>query len=83
MTIVVNMHQAKTQLSKLVEKACRGEEVILANNGTPVAKIVPATMKAQRTLGAYVGKMKVPENFNNPLPKDIEDAFYDSKILPE
>lgn len=74
MTIVVNMHQAKTQLSKLVEKACQGEEVILANNGTHVARIEPI-MPAdglREPPARYAGTVKMSADFNDPLPPEYE-----------
>lgn len=72
----INIHQAKTQLSKLIEKVKNGEEVIISKAGTPVAKIItyrPLTKK--RTLGLLKGKIKIAKDFD-ALPDDIIDAFY-------
>ncbi|HKW19404.1 MAG TPA: type II toxin-antitoxin system Phd/YefM family antitoxin [Terriglobales bacterium] len=73
----VNIHQAKTHLSKLLERVALGEEVVIAKAGTPVAKLVPIAAKAKkRVLGTAKGDFVVPDDFNDPLPKDIEDLFY-------
>jgi len=54
-----------------------GEEVIIAKAGTPVAKLVPIDTKAKkRILGSAKGEFVVPDDFNDPLPKEIEDLFY-------
>jgi prevent-host-death family protein len=74
----VNIHAAKTQLSRLVDKAAAGEEVIIAKAGKPVAKLVPLTPKTdrpERRLGALAGKLVIPEDFDAPLPDDVLDAF--------
>jgi prevent-host-death family protein len=53
----VNMHEAKTQLSKLVEAALRGEEVLIANRGKPVVKVIRADAKPKRRWGAWEGRL--------------------------
>jgi prevent-host-death family protein len=73
----VNIHEAKTHLSRLLERVAMGEEVIIAKAGTPVAKLVPIGAKPKkRLLGSAKGEFVVPDDFNDPLPKDIEDLFY-------
>ena len=74
----VNIHEAKTHFSKLLERVALGEEVIIAKAGKPVAKLV-AIGSAQKTriLGSAKGEFLVPDDFNDPLPKEIEDSFYD------
>jgi len=73
----VNIHEAKTHLSKLLERVALGEEVIIAKAGKPVAKLVPvATKPKKRILGSAKGEFVVPDDFNDPLPKDVEDLFY-------
>jgi prevent-host-death family protein len=72
----VNIHAAKTGLSKLVERVVAGEEIIIARAGTPVAKLVafrPA--RARRRLGLLDGKLKIPDDFNRPLPESLLRAF--------
>jgi prevent-host-death family protein len=73
----VNVHEAKTHLSKLLERVAVGEEVIIAKAGKPVAKLVPVVSARRRfKLGSARGEFVVPDNFNDPLPKEIEDLFW-------
>jgi prevent-host-death family protein len=73
----VNVHEAKTHLSKLLERVALGEEVVIAKAGKPVAKLVPVGEKPKtRILGSAKGEFVVPDDFNDPLPKEIEDLFY-------
>ena len=68
----VNMHEAKTQLSKLVDRACKGEEVVIARRGKPAARLVPIDKKlGKRPIGLDIGKIWISENFNDPLPDDF------------
>jgi len=72
----VNIHAAKTQLSRLVEDAANGEEIVIAKAGKPVARLVPlGDPKRKRRLGGLAGKVQIPEDFDAPLPDDILDAF--------
>ena len=78
----VNVHEAKTHLSKLLERVALGEEVIIAKAGKPVAKLVPVSgMKREFKFGSAKGEFVVPDDFNDPDP-EIEDLFYNSH-LPE
>jgi prevent-host-death family protein len=70
----VNIHRAKTELSRLVERAERGEETIIARAGKPVARIAPLRPR-RRQLGLLDGTFKVPDNFNDPLPEEVLAAF--------
>jgi prevent-host-death family protein len=73
----VNMQQAKTDLSKLVEAAEKGEEIILARNGTPVARIVPIS---KRQLGALDGEIQIQvEDWWKPLTDEEYNAFLEGK----
>ena len=73
----VNIHEAKTHLSKLLGRVALGEEVIIAKAGKPVAKLVAIdTEPKTRVLGSAKGEFVVPDDFNDPLPKGIEDLFY-------
>ena len=73
----VNVHEAKTHLSKLLERVALGEEVEIAKAGKPVAKLVPINDQPKtRVLGSAKGEFVVPDDFNDPLPKEIEDLFY-------
>lgn len=73
--VAVGVHEAKTTLSKLIQKAGAGEEVIITRAGTPVAKLVPVTPQRPRELGRDIGRFEVPDNFNEPLPDNLLDAF--------
>ncbi|MGZ9006531.1 MAG: type II toxin-antitoxin system Phd/YefM family antitoxin [Burkholderiales bacterium] len=65
----VNIDQAKTELSKLVERAEAGEEILIARAGKPVAKLVPLNRgRGRRKLGLLDGKFTIPDDFNKPLP---------------
>jgi Antitoxin of toxin-antitoxin stability system len=71
------IHQAKTNLSKLIEQAERGEEVLIARGKKVVAKIVPVgTSPKKRRLGILRGKLKVTDAFFEPLPDEELDAWY-------
>jgi prevent-host-death family protein len=72
----VNIHEAKTQLSKLVERVRSGEEIILAKAGEPVARLVPyVAARPSRTPGALKGKIRIGKDFDAPLPDEILAAF--------
>jgi prevent-host-death family protein len=76
----VNIHQAKTELSKLVERAEAGEEILIARAGRPVAKLVPLNRaRGRRKLGPLDGKFSIPDDFNKPLPPSILRAFEGGK----
>jgi prevent-host-death family protein len=73
----INIHEAKTHFSKLLNRVARGEEVIIAKAGKPVAKLVPVETERPRfKLGSAKGEFVVPDDFNDPLPKEIEDLFW-------
>jgi prevent-host-death family protein len=72
----VNIHAAKTQFSRLVDAAAAGEEIIIAKSGKPVARLGPLIrQKHKRKLGALAGKLRIPEDFDAPLPDEVVDAF--------
>ncbi len=70
----VGVHEAKTHLSRLLEKVEAGEEVIIARSGRPVARLVPLRPSARRP-GGLKGKIKVHPDFDSPLPEEISRAF--------
>ncbi len=73
---VINIHAAKTQLSKLLDAAVAGEEVIIARAGKPIARLVPIdAVKPPRRLGILAGKIHVPDDFDDPLPDEIIAEF--------
>jgi len=65
---VVNVHQAKTQLSRLLAQVEAGEEVVIARRGEPVARLVRCKPGGKRRFGAMRGKLAVPDSFFDPLP---------------
>jgi prevent-host-death family protein len=72
----VNIHEAKTHLSRLVEEVGQGEEVVIAKAGKPVARLVPANKERQaRKLGWLAGKLQVPADFDAPLPEEVIAQF--------
>ena len=72
----VNIHQAKTQLSKLVERAASGSEIVITKAGKPMAKLVPlVTTNRVRKLGILKGKIKIPDDFDAPLPAKVIAGF--------
>jgi prevent-host-death family protein len=75
--VEVNIHDAKTHLSKLLARVSLGEEIVIAKAGRPIAKLVPIARKGRdRKPGSAEGDFVVPEDFNDPLPKDVEDSFW-------
>jgi prevent-host-death family protein len=72
----INIHAAKTQLSRLLDAVAAGEEVVIAKAGKPVARLVPIGQEPKpRQLGLLAGKIHVPENFDEPLPEEILAEF--------
>ena len=71
---LVNVHYAKTHLSRLLDRVAAGEEIVLSKNGKPVAKIVPVQAVSRRP-GRLKGKIKIAPGFDAPLPKDLSKAF--------
>lgn len=72
----VNIHEAKTHLSKMLEAVLQGDEFIIAKAGTPIAKLVPIQkLKPPFKFGILKGKIKISADFDAPLPNDILDSF--------
>jgi prevent-host-death family protein len=75
----VNIHAAKTQLSKLVEEAAKGEPFVIAKAGKPMVKVVAldnAPAKPMRRFGFMKGQIKVPKDFDTMMREEIEKMFY-------
>lgn len=72
----VNVYEAKTSLSRLLERVEQGEEVLIMRANKPVARLVAVASTPKRKLGWARGEFEVPEDFNAPLPAEIEDSFY-------
>ena len=71
--VIVNVHQAKTHLSRLLERVVAGEEVVIARAGNPVARLVPIQREEPRNPGLVKGR--VTDAFFEPLPADELDAW--------
>jgi prevent-host-death family protein len=70
-----NIQEAKTHLSRLVEQALAGEEVVIARSGRPCIKLVPFTVKGKpRKLGAWAGRVRIADDFDAPCP-ELEALF--------
>ena len=73
---IFNVHEAKTQLSRLLERVRSGEEIVIAKAGEPVARLVPyEPARAPRKPGLLKGKIRIGKNFDDPLPDELLAAF--------
>ena len=76
MPLTVNIHEAKTHLSRLLQRVIAGEEIVIAKSGQPVARLVPfAKAPKQRVPGSAKGKVWIASDFDAPLPDDLLKAF--------
>jgi prevent-host-death family protein len=75
MTKSVGVHEAKTNLSKLLERVSAGEEIAITRRGEEVARLVPVRRSGTRRLGIDRGRWTVPEDFDAPLPDDVLATF--------
>lgn len=72
----VNIYDAKTRLSELVDRAAAGEEIVIAKAGVPAARLVPLrAVHEKRAPGRWGGKMRIADDFDAPLPDEILAAF--------
>lgn len=80
---VTNIHEAKTHLSRLLERVAAGEEIIIAKAGKPIAKLVPYldSKSSKRKPGAWKGKVWISPDFDKE-DQEIEALFYESPIEP-
>jgi len=73
---IINIHEAKTHLSRIVDEVAAGSEVIIAKAGKPMARLSPLTgIPRAKKLGLLKGKIKVPDDFNAPLSEDVIADF--------
>lgn len=76
MAVTVNIHEAKTNLSKLLARVSAGEEIIITRAGTPVARLVAINPQPrQRKLGSAAGKIHIAPDFDAPLPEEVLAEF--------
>lgn len=74
---VINIHEAKTHLSRLVQRAVAGEDVVIAKAGEPLVRLVPYRPAVEpRVPGAWKGRGWVADDFDDPLPDEVVGAFY-------
>lgn len=75
--MLVNIHDAKTHFSKLINQALSGEEIIIAKGGKPLIRLTPYSEEPKhRHGGQFKGLIEVSDDFNDPLPEDILKLFY-------
>jgi prevent-host-death family protein len=73
---ITNLSEAKANFSRLVDRAAAGEEIIIAKNGVPKARLVPLARHGRpRRPGGWKGRVWIADNFDDPLPDDLLDAF--------
>ncbi len=74
--VVVNIHEAKTHLSRLVERAAAGEQVVIAKSGKPIVRLVPyAGDESPRRPGSMRGRIRMADDFDEPLPPELLGEF--------
>ena len=71
----VNIHEAKTHLSRLLQRVAGGEEIVIARAGKPIARLVPVEPKPRRRIGQDDGLFEVPDDFDAPLPDEVLALF--------
>jgi prevent-host-death family protein len=71
----VNVHEAKTHLSRLLRRVAAGEEIVIARAGRPIARLVPIRPGRIRELGIDRGLFEVPPDFDAPLPEEVLREF--------
>jgi prevent-host-death family protein len=80
----VNIHEAKTHLSRLLQRVIAGEEITIARAGVPVARLVAVERPpSPRPMGMDRGRFTVPQDFNDPLPDDLLALFYGEEPKPD
>ena len=77
MSIQVNIHEAKTHLSRLVQRVVNGEDIVIARSGKPLVRMVPVSgvIKSKRMPGTAIGQVEIAPNFDGPLPSDLQEHF--------
>ncbi|MHB8511655.1 MAG: type II toxin-antitoxin system Phd/YefM family antitoxin [Actinomycetota bacterium] len=76
MTTQVNVHEAKTHLSKLIEQVANGEEVVIAKAGKPVARLIRIASSGKRVSGSAKGQISISDDFDDPLPDEELARWY-------
>lgn len=77
---LINIHQAKTHFSKLINAALAGEEIIIAKDGKPLITLTPyKKAESKRKGGQFKGMLEISSDFDKPLPPEILEKFYEDK----
>lgn len=72
----VNIHEAKTHFSMILQQVEKGDEIIIANAGKPVARLIPFSERSsKRVPGTAKGKVRISKDFDAPLPKSLQKLF--------
>ncbi len=72
----INIHEAKTNFSKLINRVINGEEITISKSGNAVAKLIPIQTKSEKRIpGSAINKIKIADNFDSPLPEDLLTEF--------
>ncbi|CAN5118027.1 type II toxin-antitoxin system prevent-host-death family antitoxin [soil metagenome] len=82
----VNIHEAKTHLSKLVEQAAKGESFVIAKAGRPMVKVTslePVEVRPVQRIGFMAGQFKMPEDWDSYMKDEIIEMFENSEIFPK
>jgi prevent-host-death family protein len=75
--MLINIYDAKTHFSKLINQVLKGEEIIIARDGKPLVRLVPFTEETEtRRGGQFKGLIHISDDFDTPLPEDILKQFY-------
>ena len=77
---IVNLYDAKTRLSSLVEKAAAGEEVVIAKAGRPLVRLVPYETRQELRFDSLSGRFTVPDDFDQIAEGEIEEMFYGNDV---
>jgi prevent-host-death family protein len=74
--VAINLYEAKTNLSQLVDRAAAGEEIVIAKNGVPFARLMPlAPVATPRRPGGWEGQVQIADDFDAPLPPEVLAAW--------
>jgi prevent-host-death family protein len=73
---IINIYDAKTQLSRLLREVAAGEDIVIAKDGTPLARLIPFEQEGEvRELGIARDRIQVSDDFDAPLPPDVQRGF--------
>jgi prevent-host-death family protein len=79
----INVHAAKTNLSRLIDRAARGEDIVIARSGKPIARLTALAREPRRRPGALKGHLRITADFDAPLPRATLASFEDGPLEPD